>query len=392
MSFLRNTLKKSFILFLINFGQFLTLTAQTDTDWSYNKVIYEVNTRQFTESGTFAEFSTHLDRLKELGVGIIWFMPIHPIGEVNRLGTLGSPYSVKDYFAVNPNYGTMDEFKALVDSIHSKGMYVLIDWVGNHTSWDNNLTISHPEWYIHDNNGNFIPPPGTNWTDVIQLDYSNSELRNYMINTLLFWVTETNIDGFRCDAVSFMPESFWLSANVALKNQKPNIFMLAEDDNPIYQSIGFDMSYCWSLHGFGNGVLKRIYLGQTDVNELDDLIESELDNYSNNHYRMYFTSNHDENAWYGTEFEQFGNAAKTFAVLTATFNGMQLIYNGQEVGFNHRLVFFDKDEIIWTENNYTDLYKTLNNFKKEIRHFGMVIKVDFCKEFLQVMITISFLL
>ncbi len=137
------------------------LRGQDHHTWTYNKAIYEVNVRQYTAAGTFAAFETHLNRLKNLGVGILWFMPIHPIGVVNRLGSLGSYYSVKDYYGINPEFGTLDDFKALVDSIHSKGMYVIMDWVANHTSWDNDLTVSHPEWYVHDGNGNFVPPPGT---------------------------------------------------------------------------------------------------------------------------------------------------------------------------------------------------------------------------------------
>ena len=175
-----------FVFVMVSFHSY----SQTHQDWSYNRIIYEVNVRQYTQSGTFAEFATHLDRLKDLGAGILWFMPIHPIGLLNRLGTLGSYYSVKDYYGVNPEFGTLDDFKALVDSVHAKGMYVLIDWVGNHTSWDNSLTVTHPEWYITDGQGNFVPPPGTNWSDVIQLDFSQQGLRDYMIDVMKFWINE----------------------------------------------------------------------------------------------------------------------------------------------------------------------------------------------------------
>jgi len=343
-----------------------TVSLSQDHDsWSYNLNIYEVNVRQYTSSGTFSEFATHLDRLKDMGVGILWFMPIHPIGVQNRLGSLGSYYSVRDYLDVNPEFGTLDEFKALVDTIHAKGMYVIMDWVANHTAWDNPLTITHPEWYITDSNGNFVPPPGTNWTDVIQLDYSEQGLRDYMIQVMAYWINEVDIDGFRCDAVSFMPMSFWSTAISELKNIKPELLMLAEDDDPQYQSIGFDMSYAWGLHGFGNGVLRRIYTGASDVGELDDYITNELNAYSGNHYRMYFTSNHDENSWHGSVFEQFGNAAEIFAVLTTTMNGMPLIYSGQEAGLNKRLLFFDKDQILWQPHPFADTYGTLLHFKRE---------------------------
>lgn len=349
---------------LVVMGSFYSF-SQSHRDWSYNRSIYEVNVRQYTNSGTFVEFATHLDRLKDLGVGILWFMPIHPIGEENRLGSLGSYYSVKDYLDVNPEFGTLDEFKALVDTIHRKGMYVMMDWVGNHTSWDNPLTITHPEWYVTDSSGNFIPPPGTNWSDVIQLDYSQQGLRNYMIDAMKFWINEAGIDGFRCDAVSFMPLDFWATAINELKNVKPGILMLAEDDGPQYQTVGFDMTYAWGLHGFGNGILKRIVNGTSNVNELDNYIIGELNNYSDQHYRMYFTSNHDENSWFGTVFEQFGDAAEVFAVLTATFNSMPLIYSGQEAGLNKRLLFFDKDEIEWQSHPFAEMYNKLFHLKKE---------------------------
>ena len=340
------------------------LFGQSHHDWSYNLSIYEVNVRQYTNSGTFAEFETHLNRLKELGVGILWFMPIHPIGVVNRLGTLGSYYSVKDYYGVNSEFGSFEEFKTLVDSIHAKGMYVLMDWVGNHTSWDNNLTVNHPEWYVTDSSGNFIPPPGTNWSDVIQLDYSQQGLRDYMIDVMKFWITEAKIDGFRCDAVSFMPIDFWTEAILELKSLKPEILMLAEDDNTQYQNIGFDMTYGWYYHGFGSGILTNIVAGTNNANTLNSYVNSENLYFYPSHYRMYFISNHDENSWYGTVFEQFGSAAEVFAVLTSTYRSMPLIYSGEEAGLNHRLLFFDKDEIIWQQHQFANIYKTLFNLKK----------------------------
>ena len=342
-----------------------SVSGQTHHDWSYNLSIYELNVRQYTNSGTFAEFETHLDRLKELGVGILWFMPIHPIGAQNRIGNLGSYYSVKDYYGINSEFGTLDNFKALVDSIHAKGMYVLMDWVGNHTSWDNSLTITHPEWYVKDGNGNFTPPPGTNWTDVIQLDYSEQELRDYMIEAMKFWITEVDVDGFRCDAVSFIPLDFWEEAIAELKNIKPEIFMLAEDDGTEYQTAGFDMSYGWGLYGFGEGILVNIANEINNANFINGYSTLENTNYSSSHYRMYFTSNHDENSWYGTVFELFGDAAEVFAVLTSTFRSMPLIYSGQEAGLDHRLLFFEKDEITWQPHPFAEMYKSLLHLKKE---------------------------
>ncbi len=353
--------KTVFIFFIITFCSF----AQTHESWTYNLPIYEVNVRQYTSAGTFNAFQTHLNRLKDLGAGILWFMPIHPIGLQNRIGTLGSYYSVKDYYGINPEFGTMADFKALVDSVHAKGMYVVIDWVANHTSWDNGLTISHPEWYEKDNNGNFIPPPGTNWSDVIQLDYSKQGLRDYMIDVMKFWITDVGVDGFRCDAVSFMPIDFWSEAITELKTVKPDLFMLAEDDGPQYYPAGFDMTYGWGLLAFGEGILIRLADGINNANHVSSYANIENNNYPSPLYRMYFTSNHDENSWHGTVFENFGNAAESFAVLVSTFRSMPLIYGGQEAGLNHRLQFFEKDQIIWQSHPFAQMYKTLFRLKRE---------------------------
>lgn len=342
-------------------------TAQSHQDWSYNLGIYEVNVRQYTAAGTFAAFETHLDRLQEMGAGILWFMPIHPIGQRNRLGSLGSYYSVRNYLGVNPEFGTLDDFKSLVQKIHDRGMYVIMDWVANHTSWDNNLTTEHPEWYVKDANGNFIPPPGTNWSDVIELNFAQQGLRNYMINAMKFWVEEAGVDGFRCDAASMVPQDFWREANAQLKAVKPGIFMLAEGDGRRWHDAGFDMSFGWGLYGFGNGVLKRIVDRVDNAVSLNGYAAAERTNYPASAYRLYFTSNHDENSWHGTTAELFGAAAEMFAVLTTTFNGMPLIYSGQEAGLDKRLRFFDKDQILWRDHPNADLYKTLLHLKRQNR-------------------------
>jgi len=352
------------VLFLLH-ACIINLYGQDHQEWTYNLSIYEVNVRQYTSSGTFNEFETHLDRLKDLGAGILWFMPIHPIGVLHRSGSLGSYYSVKDYYGINPEFGTLDDFKALVDSIHAKGMYVLMDWVGNHTSWDNTLTTTHPEWYVKDSHGNFVPPSGTNWEDVIQLDYSKPGLRTYMIDAMKYWITEAHIDGFRCDAVSFMPLDFWSEAITELKSLKPDLFMLAEDDGGQYKSAGFDMTYAWGLYGFGKGILVNIVKGTNNANVVNTYSTQENNNYLPPQYRMYFTSNHDENSWYGTVYELFDGAAEEFAVLTCTFRSMPLIYSGQEAGLDHRLSFFDKDEISWKPDHFAVVYKTLLHLKKE---------------------------
>ena len=181
----------------------------SNTDWINDQTIYEVNLRQYTSDGTIASFRNHLPRLKEMGIGILWFMPIHPIGEINRKGELGSYYSVKDYFSVNPEFGTAEEFRSLVHEIHGMGMYVILDWVANHTACDNELVTTNPDWYTKNENQNFQPPSGTDWSDVYDLDFGQNGLRGYMTSAMEYWVREFDIDGFRCDVAGMVPSDFW---------------------------------------------------------------------------------------------------------------------------------------------------------------------------------------
>jgi cyclomaltodextrinase len=341
-----------------------TAVAQDHTAWTSKASLYEVNVRQYTKAGTFNAFGTHLDRLRDLGVSILWFMPIHPIGSKNRLGSLGSYYAVKDYYGVNPEFGSAADFRTLVDSIHAKGMHVMIDWVANHTSWDNVLTVSHPSWYVKGIGGVFTAPPGTNWSDVIQLDYTNDSLRTYMIDAMKYWVTEMKVDGFRYDAASFLPIGFWSQTAAALKQVKPDIFLLAEDQGTQYSGAGMHMTFGWNFYGFGGGILPKLYSGASNANDLAAYTSNEYLFYPGNIYRLYFTSNHDENSWYGTDTELFGAAADAFIALSATLRGMPLIYSGQEVGLNRRLKFFDKDEITWPVHARTARIRSLLQLKK----------------------------
>lgn len=344
-----------FVLFACKASSTDTVTPPPDMtppEWSRNAVIYEVNVRQFTPQGTFAAFAEHLPRLRELGVDILWFMPIHPIGELNRKGSLGSYYSVRDYRAVNPEFGTMDDWRALVQQCHELGFKVIIDWVANHSAWDNPLTVEHPEWYTRDNAGNFVPPV-PDWSDVIDFNFDNPDLRNWMIESLKFWVRESNIDGYRCDVAGMVPLEFWQEATRQLLELKP-VFMLAEHEAAEYHSA-FHATYGWEFFHKCVDVAR----GERVVNDLFSYIERDRLAYTAEAYRMYFTSNHDENSWNGTEFERFGNAAKPFAVLSFTAPGFPLIYNGQEAGFNRRLLFFEKDSIDWASNDYAAFYQKL---------------------------------
>ena len=338
--------------------------VQSHHQWSFNLGMYEVNLRHYSQEGNIAAFKSDLDRIDSLGPGIIWFMPIHPIGTFNRLGSLGSPYSVKDYYQVNPDYGSLVEFKDLVSEIQSRNKYVLIDWVANHTSWDNVLTQTNPEWYVTNSEGDFIPPPGTNWSDVIELDYEKQGLRKYMIEAMKFWVDSVGVNGFRFDAVDFVPDDFWEEAIAVLKQTGSDLLLLAEGSGEHLIDLGFDMNYSWDFYGFGGGVLPRITQGVADANIVRSFVNKEQNNYSNGAYRLYFVSNHDENAWEGTPAQLFGPRAVNFSVLSHVINGMPLVYNGEETGMNKQLSFFDKDLIPWRDYPLFDYYRRLFDLKK----------------------------
>jgi glycosidase len=327
-------------------------------EWGRNAVIYEVNIRQYSREGTLKAFEKDLPRLKELGVEILWIMPVNPIGEKNRKGKLGSYYSVKDYKAINPEFGTMNDFKHLVQSVHQLGLKIIIDWVPNHTAWDNKLFETHPEYYLKDSTGKYASP--FDWTDVVRLDYGNPLTRKYMIETMQWWLTETDIDGFRCDVAHMVPTDFWDELRPQLEKIKP-IFMLAEADIPMQHQKAFDMSYDWKFHHIMNDIAQ----GKKNANAIMRHFNHVDSVYPGNSYLMEFTSNHDENSWNGTEYQRMGEGAKTFAVLASTINGMLLIYNGQESAFNRSLQFFVKDSIDWGQYQLAPFYKTLISLKKK---------------------------
>lgn len=326
-------------------------------EWSYNKTIYEVNIRQYSEEGTFNAFKEHLPKLKEMGVGILWLMPIHPIGELNRKGSLGSYYSVKDYKGINPNFGTDEDFRNLVDEIHNLGMYVIIDWVANHTSWDHPWTQTNKEYYTLDSAGNFIPPV-EDWSDVIDLNYDNENMRNEMIDALKYWVEEFDIDGYRCDVAAMVPNDFWMKARNELDKIKP-VFMLAEAHEPELHENGFDMTYGWQLKDLMNDYAK----GNATTADFHKYFTVHEKEYPSDAIRMNFTTNHDENSWNGTVYERLGDLAAPFSVLISTAEGMPLVYSGQEAGMNKALSFFEKDTIIWRDNFQRQIFSTLFNEK-----------------------------
>ena len=330
-------------------------------DWAYNAVIYEVNTRQFTPEGTFEAFAEHLPRLNDLGVDILWFMPIQTIGEKDRKGTMGSYYSIQNYREVNSEFGTLEDFKIVVEEAQNLGMKVILDWVANHTSRDAVWVNEHPDWYVRDSLGELNVM--YDWTDIAQLDFTNPDMRNEMINDMLFWVRETGIDGFRCDVAGEIPTDFWEVANDSLKAFRSDLFMLAEAEKPELNETVFNAYYAWDFHHKMNAVAQ----GTENVDSLRASLKKMQNNFPDHAIPMFFTSNHDENSWNGTEFERMGDAAKTFAVLTYMMPGMPLIYNGQEVGLDKRLEFFEKDLIDFSQDNdgFKELYKSLNSLKKQ---------------------------
>jgi glycosidase len=329
-------------------------------EWSKNASIYQINLRQFTVEGTFRAAETHLPRLKTLGVDILWLMPIHEIGSKNRKGTLGSPYSVKDFYSVNPEFGNLEDLKHFVASAHAQGFRVILDWVANHTAWDCNLVSEHPEWYVRDWKGDFRPTPWWDWQDIIDLDYDNSSVREYMTQALKYWVLEADIDGYRCDVAGFVPTDFWNQARTELDAIKP-VFMLAEWESRDLHSEAFDMTYAWSWYD----AVHQVTMGKADLNSLFVYYSWNEKAFPKDSYRMTFVSNHDKNAWEGTEFENFADGLEAAIVLSVVGEGLPLIYNGQEAGNSKRLEFFEKDPIVWQEHPLADLYQKLLALKKQ---------------------------
>ena len=323
-----------------------------------NGNIYEVNIRQYTAEGTFNAFLPHMPRLKDMGVEILWLMPVHPIGKIKRKGTLGSYYSICDHRAVNPEFGTEQDFRNLVQKVHESGMKIIMDWVANHTSWDHVWTISNPEFFIRDEEGNFKSPH--DWDDVIQINHADQNEQAAMIDAMAYWLTDFDIDGFRADLAHLTPLKFWKDARLKLTPLKKDLIWLAETEEPSYHEA-FDISYTWKwMHTTEKYAKKEITLPDC-INILNEY----KNDFPSNALRLFFTSNHDENSWNGTEYEKYGVNAKAFAVFSCTYPGMPLVYSGQELPNNQRLKFFEKDAIEWgTLIELHEFYKVLFGLRK----------------------------
>jgi alpha-amylase len=335
-------------------------TQVAHPEWSKNSVIYEVNIRQYTPQGTFAAFAKELPRIRELGVDILWIMPVQPIGKLNRKGSLGSYYSIADYTAFNPEFGTEADFKAMLKSAHDLGFKVILDWVANHTAFDHKWTVAHKDWYTLRKDGTIsraIDPEGkeTDWGDVADLNYSSAPMRAAMISDMKWWVDSVGVDGFRCDVAGFVPNDFWAEARAALIAAKPDLFLLAEWEDPALHA-SFDATYGWGLFHEMNDVAS----GKKKPATLDKYFEDVESKFPVGAYRMNFTSNHDENSWNGTEFERMGvNHLAAYVLSTTVQNAFPLLYSGQEASFNRRLAFFEKDSIDWKGPSLAEFYTSM---------------------------------
>ena len=330
----------------------------THADWSYSAVLYEMNIRQLTPEGTLSAAEKKLDFLHSMGIDAIWMMPIYPIGEENRKGSLGSYYSIQDYCAVNPEFGTMEDFDSFVAKAHSLGMKILLDWVANHTARDAKwLKTKSADWYEREADGTAKIP--WDWSDTAKLNYANHDVWRGQIEAMRFWVEKHNIDGFRCDMAMLVPIEFWQQAAAVLHAVKPDIFMLAEAEELNLFDKAFDMCYAWEIHHMMCDIAK----GERRVWDLRNTMYADRERYPNSAMKMMFTSNHDENSWSGSEFDRFGAAREVMTALTFVWEAaMPLLYTGQEVGYNHSFKFFERDYIPaekYQECEDTELYRKL---------------------------------
>ena len=331
-------------------------------EWSYSAVLYEMNIRQLTPEGTLRAAEEKLEFLRSLGIDAIWLMPIYPIGEEGRKGSLGSYYSIKDYCAVNPEFGTMEDFDSFVAKAHALGMKVLLDWVANHTARDAKwLKTKSADWYEREADGTAKVP--WDWTDTAKLNYANRDVWRGQIESMRFWIEKHNVDGFRCDMAMLVPIEFWQQVSTVLHAVKPDVFMLAEAEELNLFDNAFDMCYAWEIHHMMCDIAK----GERRVWDLRNTLYTDRQRYPESAMKMMFTSNHDENSWSGSEFDRFGAAREAMTALTFVWEAaMPLIYTGQEVGYNHSFEFFERDHIPTAEYKAgadTELYRKLIELK-----------------------------
>ena len=331
-------------------------------EWASDAVIYEVNVRQYTEEGTFKAFAENLQTLKDMGITTLWFMPIHPISETKRSGVLGSYYSITDYRAVNPEFGTAEDFKALVDKAHDMGFTVMMDWVANHTGWDCAWIKEHPDWYTKGPDGEITDPIGMGWPDVADLNYDNKELWAEMIDCMAFWVREFDVDGFRCDYANGVPREFWETARAELNQIKP-LLMLAEDNKEKgLLEEAFDLNYNWELYD----AMISIAEDKSSVRYMKPYLYNE--GYPEGTFRLNFLDNHDKNSWEKTVAEAFGyEKLPCFFTMLYTVPGIPLIYTGDEIGLDHNIAFMEKDPIDWESSpvSYRELLAELAAIRRE---------------------------
>jgi len=329
--------------------------------WVKDAVIYAVYLRSFSPEGTFAGLQRRLPELKSMGVTVLWLLPIHPVGLKNRKGSLGSPYAVQDFYGVNPEFGTLNDFRGLVSAAHARGMKLIIDLVANHTSWDSRLMAEHPGWFTRDSAGTIVPP-NADWTDVADLDYSHAGLREYMIDMMCWWVRDVGIDGFRCDVAELVPTDFWDAARAKLDAVKP-VMMLSEGSLPEHHAQAFDVTYAWNIYDALDPLLK----GARPPELIDQILRNETLQFPKGSLRMRFTTNHDKNAWDAPATLKFGADGVALGnLLTFTIPGIPLIYTGEEVGNRKPLSLFEKVDVDWSQRRTMgDLFTSLARLRRE---------------------------
>ena len=330
-------------------------------------VIYEANIRQYSKEGTFNAFTRDIPVLKDLGIKVIWLMPINPISTTKSKGPLGSYYAVSDYEKVNPEFGTEEDFRDLVEKAHDLGIYIILDWVPGHTGWDHIWIKDYPEFYLKNDKGEITDPinhqtgKSWGWTDVADLDYNNKKMQRAMTNSMKYWIEEFDIDGFRIDQAYAVPQTFFDKTFKSIRALKP-IFLLAETDIEHPGGIELVSKFDASYHS-GNYFLKQIAKGNMTVTELESHFKSVMEKHKDENILLNYTSTHDVNSWQGTSTELYGDAYKMLTAFTYIFPGMPLLYSGQEYDLNKRLLFFEKDDFIKKRGQTMKFLQKLGNLK-----------------------------